>query len=65
MAFSIEADPKKDFQIAIIFTDRLEREMAQLLVLRRRVSDAERAHDCFQAARARRTLRGARPHSRP
>jgi hypothetical protein len=43
MAVSTEAGSKKDFQTLIIYVDRLEQERAELLALREKVSDAERA----------------------
>jgi hypothetical protein len=60
MSFSVKADANEEFHFAILFTDRLEQEMAQLLTLRKKVSDAERKHRCFQAMPARRTLRRTR-----
>ncbi len=39
MGFSIEGGSKKDFQIVIIVVDRLEQERAQLLALRKKVSE--------------------------
>lgn len=60
MSFSVKADTKEEFRFAILFTDKLEQEMAQLLTLRKKVSDAERKHRCFQAVPARRTLRRTR-----
>ncbi|MBO4226854.1 hypothetical protein [Bradyrhizobium neotropicale] len=39
MGFSIEGGSKEDFQIVIIVVDRLEQERAQLLALRKKVSD--------------------------
>jgi uncharacterized protein (UPF0335 family) len=40
MDFPIEGGSKEDFQIVIIVVDRLEQERAQLLALRKKVSDA-------------------------
>jgi hypothetical protein len=40
MGFSIEAGSKEDFQIVVIVVDKLEQERAQLLALRKKVSDA-------------------------
>jgi hypothetical protein len=43
MVVSNEAHSSKDFRTLIIQADRLERERAELLALREKVSDAERA----------------------
>jgi hypothetical protein len=43
MVASIEAGSSKDFQTLIIRVDRLKQERAELLALRKKVSDVERA----------------------
>jgi hypothetical protein len=41
---------KKDFRVVIVVIDRLEQEMAQLLALRKKVADVERAARLFSVS---------------